>query len=307
MSILITGSSGYIGSILAAQLAINSYSVVGIDKAINADFNLDTIDPRKLAAYMDSTNVVAVCHLAALASVPDSIKDPIGYYTTNVVGTINLIKAMKLSGVNRLIFSSTAAVYGSDLPVYSENDITNPTTPYGKSKLMAEKIIEDSGIKSTIFRYFNVAGAHLGLGENRKVETHLIPCILMAAKNDTSFNIYGSNLDTHDGTCIRDYVHVADIVDAHIKALAYSHSGSMIDTFNIGSGTGYSIKQVLDSCEKAVGKKIKYELHEEKRGGDPDVLIADTNRFKHAFKWKPRYSLDDITRTAWEWFNANTI
>lgn len=253
-------------------------------------------------------NIKAVVHFAALSKVGESVKYPEIYYYANTVNTLNLMNVMKEYGVGFFILSSTAAVYGEvkNIPILESSEI-NPVNPYGKSKSMIENILTDYniayGIKSVSLRYFNACGADKSatIGEWHEPETHLIPLILdVAICKSESIKIFGTDYDTKDGTCIRDYIHVTDLARAHVLALEYLLTGNDPETFNLGNGKGYSVKEIIDTVEKITGKNIA-RVEGKRRAGDPAILIADSTKANDILKWNPEYGLDDIIATAWDW------
>ena len=323
MNVLVTGGAGYIGSHVVKILTNYGYKPIILDdlstghaKAVhgheliegdlkNKNFVLNVFKNYKLGA---------VIHLAASSIVGESVKKPEKYYRNNLIGTINLLKAMKLFNVNKIVFSSTAAVYGQpkNIPI-SEDEKTNPNNPYGRSKLYIENIMNDYknayGLKYISLRYFNAAGADLSgeVGEDHNPETHLIPIILQVALGKRKkISIFGTDYPTKDGTCIRDYIHVLDLAEAHILALkALNKSSNHSNIYNLGNGKGFSVKEVIDEVRKITGKSI--EVSEgEKRKGDPPKLIAKSSRAKNELGWDPQYNdLRTIIKTAWDWHLMN--
>ena len=319
--ILITGGAGYIGSHLAMALLESGKEIVIFDslelghieiinilkKSGNLKFiqgnlkNLDDIRGAFLVNKIDS-----VVHFAAYSQVAESVKNPQKYYYNNVYGTLNLLNAMVEFGVNKIVFSSTAATYGE--PEYVPIDEKHPQKPinaYGRSKLTVEKIMDDYdrayGLKSVRLRYFNVAGADskARIGEWHEPETHLIPNILKADETKT-FKMFGDDYDTPDGTCVRDYINVEDLADAHIKALEYLTNGGKTDYFNLGTGNGNSVKEVFDACEKVLGRKVPLEICP-RRDGDPAKLVADNTKALEILNWKPQRNLMDSIVSANDW------
>ena len=296
--ILITGGAGYIGSHLAMALLESGNDIVIFDslelghieiinilkKYGNVKFiqgNLKNIDDIRGVFLVNKID--SVVHFAAYSQVAESVNNPQKYYYNNVYGTLNLLNAMKEFGVNNIVFSSTAATYGEPeyVPI-DENHPQRPINAYGNSKLMVERIMDDYdrayGIKSVRLRYFNVAGADskARIGEWHEPETHLIPNILKADENKT-FKMFGTDYDTPDGTCVRDYINVEDLANAHIKALEYLNRGGKTDYFNLGTGQGDSVKDVFNACEDVLGRKVPLEICP-RRAGDPAKLIADNKK-----------------------------
>ena len=320
--ILVTGGAGYVGSHLVMALLEQNKDVIVIDSLElghietietlkqygNLKFikgNLKNIDDIR-GAFMLNKDIEAVVHFAAYSQVAESIKNPQKYYYNNVYGTLNLLNAMLEFGVKKIVFSSTAAIYGE--PVYTpidEKHPQNPINPYGNSKLMIERIMDDYdrayGLKSVRLRYFNVAGADSKsrIGEWHEPETHLIPNVLKATE-DKSFKMFGTDYDTVDGTCVRDYINVEDLAKAHILALDYLENGGETNYFNLGTKTGNSVKEVFAVCEKVKGSKIPLEICS-RREGDPATLVADNSKAKSALNWEPKNNLEYSVKTAYEW------
>ncbi len=319
--ILVTGGAGYIGSHLVMALLEKGEDVIVFDslelghaetietlkKYGNLKFvkgnlkNLDEIRGAFLVNKIDS-----VVHFAAYSQVAESVKNPQKYYYNNVYGTLNLLNAMLEFGVKKIVFSSTAATYGE--PVYTpidEKHPQQPINPYGNSKLMVEKIMDDYdkayGLKSVRLRYFNVAGADskARIGEWHEPETHLIPNVLKA-KEDKVFKMFGTDYDTIDGTCVRDYINVEDLAQAHIKALEYLNDGGKTNFFNLGTTEGNSVKEVFTACEEVKGTTIPLEICP-RRGGDPATLVADNKKAKEVLGWIPQHDLKDCIKSAYEW------
>ena len=331
MQILVTGAAGYIGSHVVKQLLEQtSYQIIIIDnistgfestiqtlKSLDDTnsrikfYNQDLSDWEKVENIFKENNIKEIIHFAAFSQVAESMNDPIKYYNNNTVNTTNLIKIATNYGVNKFIFSSTAAVYGevsSDNIPIKESLTTNPINPYGSSKLFSESIIKDvanikDDFKYVILRYFNVAGADLDekVGECHNPETHLIPLVIKTALGKReSIKIFGDDYDTPDGTCIRDYIHVCDLADAHIQALKYLENNES-DTFNCGYGYGYSVKEVVEMVKKVSKVDFKIEI-EKRRVGDPAILVSDNTKIKIKMNWIPKYNnLELICKTALEW------
>lgn len=329
--ILITGAAGYIASHVVKQLLEETdYEIVIIDNistgfshTIDTLKSLDTSKVRikfyqedlsnwiEIDKIFESNNIKEIIHFAAFSQVGESMKDPLKYYINNTANTANLIKIAVKYDVEKFIFSSTAAVFGEpdkkDIPI-KEDLITKSINPYGSSKLFSEQIIKDTArvnknFKYVIFRYFNVAGADTQglIGECHNPETHLIPLIAKTAlgKRD-AISIYGDDYNTSDGTCIRDYIHVQDLADAHIKALEFLESNES-DTFNCGYGYGYSVKEVVDTMKKVSQNDFKV-IMDKRRKGDPSTLISDCTKIKEKMKWTPKYNdLELICKTALQW------
>lgn len=310
-SVLVTGGSGYLGSHLCKQLLKNNYKVYIYDVKrpyhdYYTDFFLGDIrDTSRLDEVFCKVHCFDfVIHLASRIEVGESDKNPTEFWSVNVGGTINVLNAMKKYDCRNIIFSSTAAVYWpSDIPL-KETECIVSNSVYGNTKQACEMAIEDSGFNYVIFRYFNLAGADPDgdLGELHDPETHLIPTIF---RKINKFIINGKDYNTPDGTCIRDYVHVNDVVDAHIVSMKYLSEGGTPNYFNLGSGKGYSILDIINRIEKVLGIKVHYQYGERRRG-DPDSLIADITLAEDVLGYKPKHDIDSIIKTAYNW-HENTI
>lgn len=322
MKILVTGGAGYIGSQMARQLLGRGYKVVifdsleeGYKAAVPPDATLiigDIHDKDKLAEIFSSQKFEAVMHFAGVISMAQSMENPGKYFHTNTFGALALVEAMVKYKVSKLIFSSTAGVYGNPvrLPI-REDDPENPTNPYGESKLMVERLLlwydRIYNLSSISLRYFNAAGATLDgqFGEAHKEETHIIPIAIKAALENSEFTIYGSNYKTKDGTNIRDYVHVVDLCEAHLLALDALINGHKSDFYNVGPGIGFSNQGVVNVVKKITGIDFAVRIGE-RRPGDADELVADATRLKTELGWNPQYSdLETIIKTAWQWHKTH--
>lgn len=312
--ILIVGGAGYIGSHVSYVLAKSGLDIIVLDnfihdqhfspawaKIIKSDFAQEEI----LEEIFKSNNIDTVIHLAGLIEVSESTKDPKRFYENNVAKTLTLLNQMLTYNVKKLIFSSTCAIYGNPimLPI-DENHPKNPINPYGKTKLTIEHILEDYseayGLKYVSLRYFNAAGAlpELGLGEQHAPETHVIPLMIEAILNKTPFKIYGNNYNTPDGTCIRDYIHIMDIAQAHLCALKHLNTIGTSDFFNLGSGRGFSVLELVDAIQRICETKLIINFLPP-RDGDAEVLIAGNEKAKSILRWQPKSSsLDFIIRSA---------
>lgn len=318
MNLLITGGAGYIGSIANRYLRDLGHQTVVFDnlttghKVAVGDTKLivgDLKNPGDIEKAFEVESFDAVIHFAALALAGESMDKPAEYFINNILGGTNLLEAMQKAECKTIIFSSTCAVYGlpEKLPV-TENESYKPVSVYGSSKRMLEEVLEwyDKiyGIKYVNLRYFNAAGALLDgtLGEAHNPETHIIPKALdAAAGNAYEFQLYGGDYKSPDGTCIRDYIHVLDLADAHIKAVEYLIKGGVSMSFNLGAGKGYSNKEVLSMVEKVTGKKISVKVVP-RRIGDPDAIFADNTKAKTVLGWNPIHSnLETIVKSAWDW------
>jgi UDP-glucose 4-epimerase len=320
MKILITGGAGYIGSHTTNQLLNAGHQVVvydnlftGFREAIpaEAEFVLgDVRDSEKLAQTMTDFNIEAVVHFAAMLNVAESVVQPIQYYENNTLGVLSLVKACQKSGVKKVVFSSTSAVYGdeSDGNLLSEESPLKPVNPYGWSKLMSEGVLRDCeiayGIRSAIFRYFNVAGASADgkNGQRTKNAYHLVHIAAQAASGKRDkMAIFGQDYPTPDGTCVRDYIHVEDLADIHVLGLDYLNKGGKTDVFNCGYGHGYSVREVIQTVKKVTGVDFKVE-EKGRRAGDPASLVALSKKTSNVLGWKPSFdSLDLICKSAVSW------
>jgi UDP-glucose 4-epimerase len=316
-NILVVGGAGYIGSHIVNDLRKNNYNTIVYDnlseghrEAVTRDnFYLGDInDSDALNDVFEKSNIDAVMHFAAYAYVGESVTHPEKYYKNNVAATINLLASMRKYNVKRIIFSSTCATYG--IPVYTPIDEAhpqNPINPYGASKLMVERIIDDYnkayGLQYMILRYFNAAGAHPDgtIGESHKKETHLIPLILKTLTGEKeAIDIFGIDYETPDGTCVRDYIHVCDLAAAHRISLEMLLSGNESKHINLGNGIGFSVKEIISVCEKVTGMKVPIRISE-RRPGDPPFLLASNNYKRDIPDFHPQYDIYDTIKTAWEW------
>jgi UDP-glucose 4-epimerase len=320
--ILIVGGAGYIGAHINKQLNINGYETLVFDNLSygHQDFvKWGTFEQGDLGNIEDIRKIfknypiTAVMHFAAFTYVGESVENPGKYYKNNVCNTINLLDVMREFNVMKIVFSSTCATYGDpvEIPI-TETHPQNPISPYGRGKLMVENIMADYShaynLKYVSLRYFNAAGAdpEFEIGELHDPETHLIPLILDAAsgKRD-NIKIFGTNYSTPDGTCVRDYIHVTDLADAHLKALQYLEKGGESDYFNLGNGNGFSVREVIEMARKVTGKNIT-AVEDDRRPGDPPVLVGSSNKIRKTLKWNPEYDdLSQIIRTAWMWHEKN--
>jgi UDP-glucose 4-epimerase len=320
-SILVTGGAGYIGSHTVLALKQAGYDVVILDNLVYGHRELvekvlqvelvvgDTNDRPLLDELFKNRKFAAVMHFSAYAYVGESVTDPAKYYRNNVVGTLTLLEAMLAASINKFVFSSTCATYGVPevLPI-PEDHHQNPINPYGASKLMVERILSDFdvayGFKSVRFRYFNAAGANPDglLGEDHNPETHLIPLILLTALGQREFiSIFGNDYSTPDGTCIRDYIHVNDLADAHVLGLEYLLKGGDSEVFNLGNGNGFSVREVIAAAQTVTGLPIPVKECD-RRPGDPPVLIGSAEKARKMLGWQPQYpSIQDIVSHAWQW------
>jgi UDP-glucose 4-epimerase len=317
-TVLLAGGAGYIGSHMLKSLLAAGYHTIVLDDLSGGHrhsirggtFIEGSIGSTSLLSQIfRTTRIDGVMHFASCIQVAESVRKPAEYYTNNVSNTVALLKAMAENGVHHFVFSSSAAVYGAPLhtPI-TESHPKNPLNPYGRSKWMVEQILADFGhaygLRSMSLRYFNAAGADPegGLGEQHEPETHLIPLILQAASDKRdSVQLFGCDYDTPDGTCIRDYVHVSDLCLAHLLALRQLWEGASSNAYNLGAGTGYSVRQVISAAEKITGRSIN-AINRPRRAGDPAVLVADITRARSELGWNPAFSdLETILTHAWQW------
>ncbi|MED0656061.1 UDP-glucose 4-epimerase GalE [Anoxybacillus ayderensis] len=320
--ILICGGAGYIGSHAVYRFIEKGEQVVVVDnlqtghrKAVHPDalfYEGDIRDRHFLSDIFKKHEIDTVIHFAAHSLVGESVKKPLAYYNNNVYGTEVLLHVMNEHGVKQIVFSSTAAVYGEpkQIPI-QETDETNPESPYGETKLAMEKMMKWAnvayGIRYISLRYFNVAGAYgTMLGEDHRPETHVIPLILQVPLGKREeFHIFGDDYDTYDGTCIRDYIHVLDLVDAHMLAVEKLRKGSESNIYNLGNGNGFSVKEVVEAARRVTGHPIPAKMMP-RRPGDPARLVASSEKAKHELGWKPMYTtIEEIIASAWEWHQAN--
>lgn len=318
MIVLITGGAGYIGSHTVRELLRKGHGVVVYDSLENGHWESLPRNARLIVGNLSDTKLLdeifswhkfdAVIHFAGYIEAGESMKDPIKFFNNNVANGINLLRVMLKHDVKRMIFSSSAGVYGipEETPITEESS-KKPVNYYGLTKLMFEDILDAckaQGMKSICLRYFNAAGAAGDIGEDHSPETHLIPLVLQVAQGKReSIKIFGTDYNTVDGTCVRDYVHVSDLAKAHMLAL----EGLMKDKtgkFNVGSGMGYSVKQVIDAARDVTCHKIPVEIAE-RRSGDPDALVASSDKFFNEFGWKPELDLKEIIKSAWQWHSKN--
>ncbi|HTS78580.1 MAG TPA: UDP-glucose 4-epimerase GalE [Bryobacteraceae bacterium] len=315
--ILVTGGAGYIGSITVTHLLGRGHDVTVVDDLSRG--HRHNVPPERLhVARLQQTaeieallvGVDAVVHFAAYIAVGESARMPELYFSNNIGGTVSLLDAMAKSGVRRIVFSSTAAVYGNPSKVPIPEDAPfDPVSPYGETKATIERILRQidtfGGVRSVALRYFNACGAEpsAGLGEEHEPETHLIPLLFRAIRSGEPIQIFGDDYPTPDGTCIRDYIHVADLAQAHIAALDHLMQGGSSDAFNVGTGCGQSVFEVMRAVEKVTGRKVPFTIAA-RREGDAAELVADSTRLRASLGWEPRRSdLESIVRDAWDFFN----
>jgi UDP-glucose 4-epimerase len=317
MAILVTGGAGYIGSVSVELLREQDEDVVVLDNlsrghraavAAEIPFYVGDIGDTELVANIARKHHIEACiHFAALAYVGESVAEPARYFENNVAQGIRLLNVLQAAGVRRLVFSSTCATYGEPqrIPI-DEAHPQQPTNPYGWSKLMLERILESYdvayGLKFVALRYFNAAGATATRGEHHEPETHIIPNVLAAAqKLIPHVSVFGDDYATADGTAVRDYIHVADLAQAHALALRHLRAGGASERINLGNGQGYSVLEVIAAARRVTGKQIEVQM-QPRRPGDPSHLVAEAAKARAVLGWQPRSPLlDDIIRSAWEW------
>lgn len=318
MHILVCGGAGYIGSHMARWLAARGIAVTVLDNLSTGHreavqwgglLRADLLDPDSLDRAMSTARFDAVMHFCARSLVGESMAQPYAYYANNVTGTLNLLEAMNRHGIKRLVFSSTAAVFGQPMSErIDEEHPKAPINPYGASKLMVERILADAaaayGLRSVALRYFNAAGASVDscIGESHQPETHLIPNVLRAALGTgPSLKVFGDDYPTFDGTCVRDYVHVDDLAQAHQLALGYLEANEGAHAFNLGNGQGFSVREVIESARAVTGRDIGYEVAP-RRPGDPAVLVASSDKARRELGWAPEWTeIGPIIESAWRW------
>ncbi len=319
MNVLVCGGAGYIGSHMVKMLARHGHQVVTFDNLSTGHkasvkwgefIRGDLLNATDLFNLFKRRDFDVVMHFAARSLVGESVRNPALYYRNNFTGTFNLLEQMRRAGTSRIIFSSTAAIFGNPTqPRIEEDHPKHPINPYGRTKLMVERLLQDyanaHGINSVSLRYFNAAGADAEgeLGEEHEPETHLIPNILRAARGDkgTGLKLFGDDYDTEDGTCVRDYIHIEDLCSAHLKAVAYLMQREGAHAFNLGNGAGFSVKEVIDAAQAVVCRDISFEVAA-RREGDPATLVADSSKARAELDWVPAYTdMREIVRTAWNW------
>ena len=324
MKILVLGGAGYIGSHTVYSLIEQDNEVIVFDNLETG--HIEAVHPKakfykgdlRNRVHIDSVldvekNIDAVIHFAANSLVGESMENPLKYYDNNLCGTKVLLESLIAHNIKNIVFSSTAATYGEPkhTPIL-EDDPTNPTNCYGETKKAMERMFywtqQAHGLKYVSLRYFNACGAHISgkIGEAHNPETHLIPIILQAANGKRDhISIFGTDYNTPDGTCIRDYIHVTDLAQAHILAVEYLLNGGESNIFNLGNGVGFSVREVIETAKKVTGKEIKV-IEEERRAGDPAILIASSDKAKNILGWKPEYDdLSTIIETAWKWHSTH--
>jgi len=314
MKVLVTGGAGYIGSVIVEELIRMGHDTTIYDSldrghadAVHPQATLvrgDVHDEARLAQTLRDQRIDAVIHMAAFIEVGESVRKPELYFYNNVVGSLHVIQAMITAGVKNLVFSSTAALYGDPekLPI-SEEDVAAPTNPYGQSKYIVEQMLRwvapAHEMTITVLRYFNAAGATERNGEMHMPESHLIPIVLRAVETGAQLSINGTDYPTKDGTCVRDYIHVLDLAQAHLLALGRTNSGLKI--YNVGNGSGYSIREVLDTVQRITGRTLNI-VEGPRRPGDQAATVASSVKIREELQWQPRYpDLESILQSAWQW------
>ncbi len=321
-TILVAGGAGYIGSHMVALLVKRGYEVIVADnlrtghwQAVKGAKKLyvgDLRDNAFLEQVFSENDIDGVINFAAFSLVGESVTNPLKYYGNNVEGAVSLLSAMKVHGVDKMVFSSTAATYGEpEKQPIEEHDRTEPTNPYGATKLAIENMLKwcdrAYGIRYAALRYFNAAGSdtETGIGEDHDPESHLIPLVMKTALGQRDhIGIFGEDYPTADGTCVRDYIHVNDLAEAHLLALEYLAGGGSSDVFNLGSGDGYSVKEIIETARRVTGREIKATV-EPRRAGDPSVLIASNKKAAEVLGWKPVRGLEQIISDAWAWHSGH--
>ena len=321
-TILVAGGAGYIGSHMVALLVKRGYEVVVADnlrtghwqavKGARKMYVGDLRDGAFLHQIFTENKIDGVINFAAFSLVGESVTNPLKYYGNNVEGAVSLLSAMQAHGVDKIVFSSTAAAYGEpEKQPIEEGDRTEPTNPYGATKLAIENMLKwcdcAYNIRYVALRYFNAAGSdtEAGIGEDHNPESHLIPLVMKTALGQLDhIGIFGEDYPTPDGTCVRDYIHVKDLAEAHLLALEYLERGGISDVFNLGNGAGYSVREIIETARRITGKEIKAVV-EPRRGGDPSVLIASNKKAAEVLGWKPVLGLDQIISDAWAWHSGH--
>ncbi len=320
-TILVAGGAGYIGSHMVARLEECGYDVVVVDNLSTGHWQSvkgsrlcvgDLRDAAFLDRVFSENSIDGVVNFAACSLVGESVTDPLKYYGNNICGALTLLQTMKNHGVDKIVFSSTAAAYGEpEKQPIEEADRTDPTNPYGASKLAIEGLLKwcDSayGIRYAALRYFNAAGANSDsdIGEDHDPETHLIPLVMKTALGQRgTIGIFGDDYPTPDGTCIRDYIHVRDLAEAHLLALKYLEASGESDVFNLGTGEGNSVREIIETARRVTGKEIPSEV-KLRRAGDPSILVASNDKALRVLGWKPARNLEKIIADAWTWHSKH--
>lgn len=320
-TILVTGGAGYIGSHAVLTLLRAGYEAIVLDNleyghrelvedVLQAELVVGDISDRALLDKLFATyQIAAVVHLAAYIAVGESVSDPVKYYRNNVAGTLTLLEAMVAADVKKIVFASTCSIFGlpQQVPMTEEHP-KDPINPYATTKWMVEQMLADFdrayNLRSVVFRFFNASGANPEglIGEDHNPETHLIPLVLLTAlRKRESISIFGTDYSTPDGTCLRDYIHVSDLADAHLLGVEYLLQGGKSDVFNLGNGNGFSVRQVIDTARQVTGRDINV-VECDRRAGDPPILVGSSDKAKEILGWSPKYSnLSKIISDAWQW------
>ncbi len=315
--VLVAGGAGYIGSHTCLKLSESGYTPIVFDNLTNGHEEFvrwgllergDIRDPQRLAEVIAAHKPLAILHFAALIEVGDSVTNPLAFYENNVIGSLNLLQAAIKGGVNHVVFSSTCATYGlPETETLDETHSQKPINPYGRTKWIVEQAIRDYsdllGLRAVMLRYFNAAGADFEgrIGEWHQPETHAIPIAIEAALGRRrDFKIFGTDYPTRDGTCVRDYIHVLDLADAHVRAVDYLLAGGKTEAINLGTGVGTTVKELLDTIRTVSGRAFPVE-ESARRPGDSTLLVADNKKAAALLGWAPRYGIEDIVRSAWNW------
>lgn len=310
--ILVTGGSGFIGSSVVDELLYYGYKVTVVDRVINQwtknlDVEIQNFDINNFGLHSYYKKFDAIIHMSASHVVPESVIDPLTYYHNNLTSMQRIMEYAKEHDV-KIVFSSSAAVYDTSNGQLDENSPTKPQNPYGQTKLWSEQMLEAlyhaHGVSSVSLRYFNVAGAGRKHGYNAKTPTHAVPILLKSVLNNKPFRVFGNDYPTKDGTCVRDYLHVKDVARAHVQALHYLDSHKCSEVFNLGTGTGTSMLDLIQASEKVLDKKVDF-VYDSRRMGDPPILVANAQKAEKFLNWKPEYELADIIRDSWNWENAS--
>jgi len=311
-NILVTGGSGFIGSSVVDELLYYGYKVTVVDRVINEwtknlDVEIQNFDINNFGLHSYYKKFDAIIHMAASHIVPESVVDPMTYYYNNLTSIQRIMEYAKEYDV-KVVFSGSAAVYDTSNGQLDENSPTKPQNPYGQTKLWSEQMLEAlyhaHGVSSVSLRYFNVAGAGKKHGYNAKTPTHAVPILLKSVLSNKPFHVFGNDYPTKDGTCIRDYLHVKDVARAHVQALHYLDSHKCSEVFNLGTGTGTSMLDLIQASEKVLDKKVDF-VYDSRRMGDPPILVANAQKAEKFLNWKPEYELADIIRDSWNWENAS--
>ncbi|MBS3174851.1 UDP-glucose 4-epimerase GalE [Candidatus Woesearchaeota archaeon] len=321
-TILVTGGAGYIGSITVRRLLEEGYNVIVLDnlsrghiESVPAGVEFiegDIADEEKVESLLKKYSISSVIHFAAYAYVGESVENPSLYFENNIKKGLIFLEILKRNNIKKIIFSSSCATYGipESIPI-TEKEKQKPINPYGLTKLLFEKALqsydESFGLKYVIVRYFNAAGAAYGIGEDHQPETHLIPLVFQVALGKAEYmQINGVDYPTEDGTCVRDYIHVLDLAEAHLLALEYLENGGVSEEFNLGLGKGYSVRQIIDLCQEITSHPIPIKISK-RRTGDPAYLVASAEKIKKELGWQAKYAMKDMIQSAWDWHRGDVL